>query len=94
MEKLTKTAGDSNFIISSALNTTEDGFCGEAADQLAQFEQILDYLIRSQTEIPQQLDALRKEGKEKTVKFRELMAQKLANTNTMLLLKRFGVSCF
>ncbi len=37
-----------------------------------------------------ELETLRKEGKEKTVKFRELMAQKLTNTNIRLLLDRLG----
>ena len=45
--------------------------------------------MREQAEIAQRLEQLRSQGREKTVQFRELLAQKLTNQNMKLLLERW-----
>lgn len=92
MDRFTRKTENDTYVIScSALCETDEGYSGEPAERLAAFENILEYLVDSQTTIPMELEKLRQEGKDKTVKFRELMAQKLANTNTIMLLERFGI---
>ena len=48
-------------------------------------------LEREQEEIAQRLAQLREQGREKTVQFRELLAQKLTNQNMKLLLERWKI---
>ena len=48
-------------------------------------------LAAQQEEIPRRLQELRSQGREKTVQFRELLAQKLVNQNLCLLMERYGL---
>ena len=48
-------------------------------------------LDREQAEIAQRLEQLRSQGREKTVQFRELLAQKLVNSSLIQLLERKGL---
>ena len=52
----------------------------EAIQRLAVFENIHQQLADQQGEISAQLEQLRLEGKKNSVKFRELMGKKLANS--------------
>ncbi len=61
----------------------------QALSRLAQFEDMAQGLDREQAEIAQRLEQLRSQGREKTVQFRELLAQKLTNQNMKLLLERW-----
>lgn len=61
----------------------------QALARLAQFEDMAQGLDREQAEIAQRLEQLRSQGREKTVQFRELLAQKLSNANMLLLLERW-----
>ena len=63
----------------------------KAAESLARFEDLYEYVIDRETSIPEELAKLRSEGKEKTLGFRELMGQKLLNTSLKILLKRFKI---
>lgn len=47
--------------------------------------------MSSQIEIPEELSRLRNEGKEHTVKFKELMVKKLTNNNLLILLREYGI---
>ena len=60
-----------------------------ALERLARFEDMVQGLDREQAEIAQRLEQLRSQGREKTVQFRELLAQKLTNQNMKLLLERW-----
>lgn len=51
-----------------------------STNRLATFEQFVQQIQTEQETITQQLEVLRVNGKERTVKFRELLAQKLTNT--------------
>ena len=61
----------------------------QALARLAQFEDMAQGLDQEQAEIAQRLEQLRSQGREKTVQFRELLAQKLTNQNMKLLLERW-----
>ena len=61
----------------------------EALDRLAVFEDLACGLEQEQKDISLRLEQLRGERKEKTVQFRELLAQKLTNQNMKLLLERW-----
>ena len=63
----------------------------EALIQLARFEDMAQGLEQEQEEIVQRLAQLREQGREKTVQFRELLAQKLTNQNMKLLLERWKI---
>jgi len=61
------------------------------AERLAAFEAICEELVENQRSIPEQLAELRAEGKEKTVRYRELLAQKLLSNEMVALFGRHGV---
>lgn len=63
----------------------------KAVESLAKFEDLYEYIINRETSIPEELAKLRGEGKEKTLRFRELMGQKLLNTSFISLLKQFDI---
>ena len=60
-----------------------------ALERLARFEDMALGLEAEQRDIAARLAALREQGKDKTVQFRELLAQKLTNSNLRLLLERY-----
>jgi len=61
------------------------------ADRLTAFDAICDELATNHRSIPEQLASLRAEGKEKTVRYRELLAQKLLTNEMLSLFERHGV---
>ena len=61
----------------------------QALERLARFEDMALGLEAEQRDIAARLAALREQGKDKTVQFRELLAQKLSNANMLLLLERW-----
>lgn len=61
----------------SRVETCADGWCGEAVDRLAAFENMYEMLLQQMRDIPAQLAVMRAQGKEKTVTFRELTGQKM-----------------
>jgi len=72
--------------------TVPDGSAEEAIQMLGLFEDAQEELLNSQKQIPKDLEELRAEGKEKTVRYKEMVAQRLANNNTMMFLERHGIS--
>ncbi|MCL2048604.1 MAG: hypothetical protein FWG87_07730 [Defluviitaleaceae bacterium] len=62
-----------------------------AIQRLGVFEDAYDDLMGGQVQIAKDLEALRMQGKEKTVKFKEAMAQKLINSHIMMFFERYGV---
>ena len=60
-----------------------------ALERLARFEDMALGLEQEQGDITARLAALREQGRDRTVQFRELLAQKLSNTNMLLLLERW-----
>ena len=60
-----------------------------ALERLARCEDLLADLEGEQDELSQKLEALRAQGKTKTVQFRELMARKLVNQQLRLRLEQY-----
>ena len=63
----------------------------KAAESLAKFEDLYEYVMGCEQTIPAELEKLRREGKEKSYKFKETMGHKLLNTSYISLLNRFGI---
>lgn len=60
-------------------------------DKLGRFEDFCEKISAEQIELSAQLDALRVTGKSKSARFRELLARKLVNANTIELLRLNGL---
>ena len=62
----------------------------KAIQKLGVLEDAYDDLIKSQEQIPKDLQELRMQGKEKTVRYKETMTQKLINSNIIMFFERHG----
>ena len=62
-----------------------------ALERLSAFEDMACGVEPEREEISARLEELRNRGREKTVQFRELLAQKLVNNNMKLLLERYRI---
>jgi len=60
-------------------------------DRLEAFEAIYEELSDSITTIPAELEKLKADGKEKTVRYKELFGQKLMNNYIVALFERHGI---
>ncbi|MEL7673082.1 MAG: hypothetical protein AAGU78_05020 [Chloroflexota bacterium] len=67
------------------------GYSGEAIERLARFENAQADLLAHQETIALEMDRLRAEGKEKSVRFRELLSQKMINNTLIALLERYDL---
>ena len=94
MKRLTKESDSDSgaFVVHADLiEKCADGYGGKAIDKLAVFENVLDGLAEEQGKIAERLEALRSEGKTNSVKFKELLGQKLLNANTLALFEVHGI---
>ena len=66
----------------------------EAIQKLAVFENMCENFKKDMEILPGRLEKLKTAGKEKTVAYRELVAQKLINTNILMFLKRHGIDIY
>lgn len=84
MERLTKRTDDGRHELAGA---------GEEAalQRLALYENMHEGVLQSQQETAARLEELRSRGREKTVQFREQLAQKLTNGQVLALLKVYGL---
>ena len=60
-----------------------------ALERLARCEDLLSSLEREQAELSEKLEALKVQGRQKTVQFRELMARKRVNQQLRLRLEEY-----
>lgn len=63
----------------------------EAVDKLAKFENFHEALLSEQLKLEKELEKLRAEDKTRTVRFKQLLANKLTNQNILIQLKTFGI---
>jgi len=92
MARLTRLLNDEFYIVDDdKVNCDDHGCSGEAISRLARFEDVYDDLVAGQNKISEEMEKLRNEGKTKTVKFRELMAKKMINSNILILFKTYGL---
>jgi hypothetical protein len=68
-----------------------DEYTKDAIQRLGEFEDAYEDLMNSQTQIPKDLESMRTQGKEKTVRYKETMAQKLINNNIVLFFEKHGL---
>lgn len=68
-----------------------NGYSGDAINKMAKFENFYDELISKQSEIIKELEKLKLEGKTRSVKFKQLLANKITNNNIMILFKTYGI---
>ena len=66
-----------------------DSSLPRALERLARCEDLLSGLEREQAELSEKLEALKVQGRQKTVQFRELMARKLVNLQLRLRLEEY-----
>lgn len=87
-----KMSGKEYYVVAKdKIARVHEGYTGEAVEKLARFENFYDELVASQEEISKELEMLRNEGKEKSVRFRELFGKKLMNNNTLIMLKYYKI---
>jgi len=71
--------------------TVPESSLPQAIQRLAAFEDVLEELAIGQADIPLELAKLKAAGKEKTVRYRELLGQKLLLNEMAALLERHGI---
>ena len=92
MDRLTKILNNNFYILDDAkIQHDADGYFGDAISKLAKFENIYDDLVSKQNKISKELEKLRLEGKTHSVKFKQLLANKITNNNIMILFKTYGL---
>jgi hypothetical protein len=87
LSRLTRALDSNNFYVVDDTKVQHDanGYSGDAISKLAKFENIYDDLISKQSEISKELEKLRLEGKTHSVKFKQLLVNKIANNNIAIL---------
>ncbi len=91
MERLTYKINNIYYVDKDKINQDEKGYTGEALEMLAKFENYYEDLVLKQDEVVKEMDKLRAENKTNTVKFKQLLANKLNNSNNILILRQFGI---
>lgn len=91
MSRLTKEFNGKFYIDNEAkVQHDANGYFGEAVSRLGNFENIYDDLISRQEGISKELEELRSEGKIHTVKFKQLLVDKINNKNIIMLFETYG----
>jgi hypothetical protein len=93
MNRLTRALDSNNFYIVDDTKVQHDvnGFSGDAINKLAKFENIFDDLLLKQSEISKELEKLRLESKMHSIKFKQLLANKITNNNIIILFHTYGL---
>jgi len=63
----------------------------EAIQRLGKYEDAYENLLNAQAQIPKDLENMRIQGKEKTVRYKETMAQKLINNHIETFFEKYGL---
>jgi hypothetical protein len=63
----------------------------KAIQRLGEFEDAYEDLMNSKVQIPKDLENMRIQGKEKTVRYKETMAQKLINNSIIMFFENHGL---
>ena len=64
----------------------------DPSQRLAAFEAVYKELANNVCSIPVELEKLKADGKEKTVRYKELFGQKLINNHIVALFERHGIT--
>ncbi|RHW39026.1 hypothetical protein D1B31_13770 [Neobacillus notoginsengisoli] len=92
MKRLTTPSKNKSYTVEeSAIQPALGGYTGEAIDKLAGFENFYEAIQSQQLEIEKELEKLRAQDKSRTVRFKQLLANKLSNNNILIQLKTYGI---
>jgi hypothetical protein len=93
MNRLTRVIDGADLFVVEDSHVQHDanGYSGDAISKLAKFENMYDDLISKQSVISNELEKLRLEGKTHSVKFKQLLANKLTNSNIIILFGTYGL---
>lgn len=91
MNRQTRKIHDKYYVANEKINQCGEGYTGDAIEALAKFESYYEDLVLKQEEIIKEMDKLKAENKTHTVKFKQLLANKLNNSSNLLILKQFGI---
>jgi hypothetical protein len=91
MERFTYEIDNNYYLKTEKIKQDDMGYTGEAVDLLAKFENFYEDLVLRQEKIIDEMEKLKAENKTSTVKFKQLFANKLNNSNSLLILKQFGI---
>ncbi|MEI7667720.1 MAG: hypothetical protein WCI62_01845 [Erysipelotrichaceae bacterium] len=69
----------------------ENGYNGDAISKLAKFEDFYDGLMHAQAKLTNELESLRAEGQNHSVRFRELFTQKMMINHILIQLKAYEI---
>lgn len=90
MDRLTKLLDNGIYIANeNQIKHNENGYFGNAINKLAKFENIYEDLILKQKEISTEMEKLKLEGKTNSVKFKQLLANKLTNSNIIMIFEKY-----
>lgn len=93
MNRMTKLIDKDLYVVDdNVMEHNEKGYLGDAVSKLAKFENIHEDLLAKQDEISNELAKLRLEGKTHSVKFKQLLTNKLTNNNTIILFNSYGLN--
>lgn len=92
MNRLTKAQNNNFYLVDDTeIQHDTNGYYGDAVTKLAKFENIYEDLMAKQKEISGELEKLRLEGKTKSVKFKQLLANKLNNSQILALFESYDL---
>jgi hypothetical protein len=91
MERITRAAGGVYTVSEESVRKCSEGWAGDAVEKLAKFENMLEKLLKERDDTAAELESLRKEGREKSVTFKQLLARKLLNGNILVMLESHGI---
>jgi len=91
MKRQTQKIDNNYYVANEKINQSENGYTGDAIEILARFENYYEGLVLKQEKAIEEMDKLKTENKTNTVKFKQLLANKLNNSNNLLILKQFGI---
>jgi hypothetical protein len=69
----------------------DQGYSGEAIVKLARYEDFHTDLLSQQVGITAEMERLRQAGQTRSVKFRQLLGNKVSNNNVMILMRSYGL---
>lgn len=91
MERYTRNENGTINADLSAFELDGTGIRGIGIERLSKFEDFLSDLLKERDKINSELEQLRSEDKNKSVRYREAFTKKLINTNILILVKRYGL---
>lgn len=92
MNRLTKILDNMTYVVDeTSVKKNESGYSGDAINKLGKFEDVYEDLLRKQELISKEMDKLRSEGKNNSVKFKQLLVNKLTNKNIIAIFEVNGL---